>query len=254
MHKNEFVQAINSGFQSGGMFCTLTDVDLGNYLLGKVMEFMGEENPRTLQAVMNVGQQDISPPIFIISAELHIDEEGLPIDSDNHNMFFDKQHIEARLIPVIAMPYHCILQPLINLWNAIEICSQHNSGAALLTFGAVAMNMHFQTLVELKGGAPIVVLYGEPDVGKTTIANAALSVIGMEACSFRGMRREYFVHLASKTSLGLMYDDPNKVHEVENIIIDFYNQMTRGSFKRGLETPRCGFLLACNFSLGKIQR
>ena len=108
-------------------------------------------------------------------------------------------------------------------------------------------------MVELKGGAPVVVLYGEPDVGKTTIANAAMSVAGIEACSFRGMRREFFVHLASLTSLGLLYDDPNKIQEVENIIIDFYNGMTRGSFKRGLETPRCGFMLSCNFSLGKIQ-
>ena len=116
------------------------------------------------------------------------------------------------------------------------------------------MNLHFQSIVELKGGAPVVVLYGEPDVGKTTIANAAMSSLGIEACSFRGTRREFFVHLASQTSLGLMYDDPNKVQEVENIILDFYNHVTRGSFKRGLETPRCGFLLACNFSLGKIQR
>ena len=98
------------------------------------------------------------------------------------------------------------------------------------------------------------VLYGEPDVGKTTIANAAMSVLGIEACSFRGMRREFFVYLASQTSLGLMYDDPNKVTEVENIIIDFYNGMSKGSFVRGFERPSCGFLLACNFSLGKIQR
>ena len=155
---------------------------------------------------------------------------------------------------MINTPYRRSLQPLINLWDALNECAQHSRGSALFTLGAVAMNMHFQTLVELKGGAPVVVLYGEPDVGKTTLANAAMSVAGIEACSFRGMRREFFVYLASQTSLGLMYDDPNKVQEVENIIVDFYNGMTRGSFKRGLETPRCGFLLACNFSLGKIQR
>ena len=51
------------------------------------------------------------------------------------------------------------------------------------------MNLHFQSLVDLKGGAPVVVLYGEPDVGKTTIANAAMSVLGIEACTFRGTRR-----------------------------------------------------------------
>lgn len=46
------------------------------------------------------------------------------------------------------------------------------------------MNLHFQSLVDLKGGAPVMVLYGEPDVGKTTIANVAMSLLGIEACSF----------------------------------------------------------------------
>jgi len=73
---------------------------------------------------------------------------------------------------------------------------------ALFTLGTVAMNMHFKTLVELKGGAPVAVLYGEPDVGKATIANAAMSIVDIEACSFRCTRREYFVNLASRTSLG----------------------------------------------------
>jgi len=70
MHKNEFVQAINSGFHSGGMFCTLSDTDLGNYLLEKVMEFMGTDQPRTLQAVENVGQQAVDPPVFALSPQV----------------------------------------------------------------------------------------------------------------------------------------------------------------------------------------
>ena len=161
--------------------------------------------------------------------------------------------IKQRLLPSIQTSYECSCTGILNLWGAIETTSQHNQGSALFTFGAVVMNLHFQTLVELKGGAPGVVLYGEPDVGKTTIRNVAMSILGIEACRFRGLRREYFIHLASKTSLGLMYNDPNEIGEVENIIIDFYTGMTRGGFKRGLETPQCGFTLACNFSLGKIQ-
>lgn len=185
--------------------------------------------------------------------QLHLDENGLVIDSDDHLTYFDYQHIEPRLIPTLPTPFRPSKRPLRRLWRAVETCAQHNSASTLFMFGAVAMNLHFQSLVELKGGALVVVLYGEPDVGKTTIANAAMSVLGIEACSFRGMRREYFVHLASQTSLGLMYDDPNKVQEVENIIVDFYNGMTRGSFKHGLETPRCGFLLACNNRIGSSQ-
>ena len=107
----------------------------------------------------------------VFAPQLHINDEEIAIDSDDHLSYFDYGKIEPRLIPVISTPYGRSLQSLINLWEAE--CSQHNSGSALFTFGAVAMNMHFQTLVELKGGAPVVVLYGEPDVGKTTIVNAA---------------------------------------------------------------------------------
>ena len=65
------------------------------------------------------------------------------------------------------------------------------------------MNMHFLTVIELKGCATIV-LYGEPNVGKTTFAAAAMSILGIEMCKFRGIRREYLVHLASQTSVYFM--------------------------------------------------
>ena len=118
---------------------------------------------------------------------MHLDENGIAIDNDQQRSNLNHHHIEPRLLPVINTPFRAGIDGLLNLWRAVEICAQHNSGAALFTFGAVAMNMRFQTLVEYKGGAPVVVLYGEPDVGKTTIANAAMSVLGIEACSFRGM-------------------------------------------------------------------
>ena len=70
MRKNDFIHMINSGFGSGGMFSTLSDADLGNYLLGKVMQFMSGGQARTLSAVQNVGQQDGDPPIFLLSSEV----------------------------------------------------------------------------------------------------------------------------------------------------------------------------------------
>ena len=71
--------------------------------------------------------------------------------------------------------------------------------------------------------------------------------------AFEDCVNEFFIHLASQTSLGLLYDDPNKLNEVE-CDCRLLPGLTRGGFKRGLETPRCGFLLACNFTLGTIQR
>ena len=49
----------------------------------------------------------------------------------------------------------------------------------------------FQILANLKEGSPVV-LYGEPDDSKTTIANTAMSILSIEACTFRGRWREYF--------------------------------------------------------------
>ena len=92
-----------------------------------------------------------------------------------------KHLLPLRSIYHFAPPY---VQGHTLLWNAVKICFQHNSDAALFTFGATAINLHFQSLVNLKGGAPVMVLYGEPDVGKTTIANAVMSVLEIEACTF----------------------------------------------------------------------
>jgi len=52
------------------MFCTLTDIKLGNYLLKKVMNFMGQDRPHTLRAIRHIGQQEGSPPIFVLSPEV----------------------------------------------------------------------------------------------------------------------------------------------------------------------------------------
>lgn len=73
MHKTEFISAINTSFGSGGMFCTLSDVDLGNYLLDKVNTFMNpSNNPRILSAVENIGlQSDKEPPVYVLSPEVH---------------------------------------------------------------------------------------------------------------------------------------------------------------------------------------
>lgn len=70
MHKSEFIQTINSAFHSGGMFCTLSDSDLGNYLLHKVMEFMREDQPRKLTAVKNIGLQDTIAPVYVLSSDV----------------------------------------------------------------------------------------------------------------------------------------------------------------------------------------
>ena len=75
MHKTEFIQTINSAFNSGGILCTLSDSDLGNYLLGKVMDLMRKNQPRKLTAVKNIKLQDTTPPVYVLSSDVYHSSE-----------------------------------------------------------------------------------------------------------------------------------------------------------------------------------
>ena len=44
-------------------------MELGNYLLGKVMEFMGRDQPHALEAIENVCHHDVSSLVYALSPE-----------------------------------------------------------------------------------------------------------------------------------------------------------------------------------------
>ena len=81
---------------------------------------------------------------------MHINEHGEVIDSEEQRTYIDYKSIGPKLIPAIPKPYSRTLVLLCQLWEAIKTSSQHNSGAALFTFGAMAMNLHFQSVVNEK--------------------------------------------------------------------------------------------------------
>ena len=60
--------------------------------------------------------------------QLHLNDEGYTINSDDQRSYFDHNKIEPRLIPTIRTPYRRSLQLIVNLWNALSERAQHNSG------------------------------------------------------------------------------------------------------------------------------
>ena len=74
---------------------------------------------------------------------IHLNEDGMQIDPDSRVSYFQITQIEPCLLLVIPTPYRQSDRGLVNSWEAVETASQHNAPAALFTFGAVAMNMHF---------------------------------------------------------------------------------------------------------------
>ena len=186
--------------------------------------------------------------------QLHLNEEEYEIDHNEWRSYFHMAKIEPRLLPSIQTSYKCSCTGILNLWGAIETASQHNQGSALFTFGAVVMNLHFQTMVELKGGAQVVVLYGEADVGKTTYHRQC----GNEHTRHQGMQIQRLMSrifhspcIKNISWVNVQWSKQDQWGGKHHHWL--YNGMTRGGFKRGLETPQCGFTLACNFSLERFR-
>ena len=46
----------------------------------------------------------------------------------------------------------------------------------------------------------------------------SMSVLRIKRCIYQRLCREYFVQMASKTLLGLLYDNPNKISEVKCVL------------------------------------
>ena len=55
-----------------------------------------------------------------------------------------------------------------------------NFPSALLILGGVGVGVHYEQIVKLYGGVPIIMAYGHPVSGKSTTVNAAMAVIGQQ--------------------------------------------------------------------------
>uniref|UniRef100_A0A1X7VJI6 Uncharacterized protein n=1 Tax=Amphimedon queenslandica TaxID=400682 RepID=A0A1X7VJI6_AMPQE len=94
VNKGEFMASINSSFGSGGMICTLSDLDLGNFVIQKVTEFMMRPNCTILASVSNIGGLNSDPPVWILNSDLHLNDCGLEIDAKRRLYYINISQIE----------------------------------------------------------------------------------------------------------------------------------------------------------------
>lgn len=157
--------------------------------------------------------------VFIL--QLHMDENGVVIDSDEHRTFFDYQHIEPRLIPAISAPFRPSKRPLKRLWRALKnvpsiTVLQLFSHLTLWLW--ICISSHWLSWkVELLWWCCM----GSQMLAKPPLPMLPWACLGLKLAALGGCGENFFINLASQTSLGLIYDDPNKVQKVENITVDF---------------------------------
>ena len=85
------------------------------------------------------------------------------------------------------------------------------------------LHLHYGLLLQLVGGKPIGVLYGNVQTGKSTAMEAALSFLGTQEFYYCKRCSDIrFLRITSKTTLGLVLDDLTQAHGlVEKIMVLF---------------------------------
>ena len=92
--------------------------------------------------------------------------------------------------------------------DALQESYCNNFPSALFVLGVHALHVHYGLLVQLVGGVPAGVLYGDVQTGKSTAMEAALSLLGTQESHYRKRCSDvHFLRITSQTTLGLVLDD-----------------------------------------------
>ena len=106
------------------------------------------------------------------------------------------------------------------LHTALPTCRRQ----LFFVFGAAAMGMHSDVIQAVRSETPIAALQGVADSGKSTLARAAFSCLGLGHAQFRGISRPLYQAMQGLTSFGFWIDDPGTTEEVRELAINSYNK------------------------------
>ena len=107
-------------------------------------------------------------------------------------------------------------------------------------------------LLQVVGGVPIGVLYGDVQTGKTTAMEAALSLLGTQASHYPKRCSDVrFFQMTAQTTLGLVLDDLTEAGGLVEKIMVLFDRKTVDSGGI-LIKPRTSFMTALNMKQFKL--
>lgn len=101
-------------------------------------------------------------------------------------------------------------------------------------------------MLELAGGVPIAILYGDVQCGKSTIMETALALVGTSTSHIlKSCTDLQLVRACCQSTLGLVLDDVTDYTKVLEKIMLFYDGKAI-AYQGGTIQPRTSFMVAVN--------
>lgn len=278
--KNRWMMCLMQSLGKYNINCYASESQLQEYISGKFREFLAEtrddEDFPIKLAVKAIGLQLIDPhdptvqeidlkpeaKVWVLNESTHITERGTCIDPTKSPFIWMgglrkatkkiSDNIACEAYASDVSPHNLNPAALTELVDALHDSYCNNFPSALFVLGVHLLHLHYELLLQLVGGVPVGVLYGDVQTGKSTAMEAALSLLGTQESHYRKRCSDVrFLRITSQTTLGLVLDDLTQAHGlVEKIMVLFDGK----AVESGGETfrPRTSFMTALNMSCFKL--
>lgn len=255
----KWINCIRSEVNHASLRCNATNMQLGSYLMWKLETTSQEEEIPQKSVVTCTGLQELSEkPIWVLNEHVHISDKGKAVDPMDSPYIWIPQLLEKNLAAKInvcqSKKEQC--RSLQNLIATIKNSYQQNTPAALLTLGAQVLCVHYESFHKIgKFSVPATVLFGKINCGKSKATKAALSMLGIQDCNYITYSTESKMRsLTSKTTLGVVLDDPKDANELSQKILYHFN-LAKACSQTTTVLPKCTFIASMNFDcLDKLFR
>ena len=122
--------------------------------------------------------------------------------------------------------------------------------------GSGILSLHYQEFIERLRYCPIPLACGESGTGKTTILEAALSLMGARETRVysKATREKIFDICCECAGIPLGVDDPHSKADINKLLVDLYNGKKGATVGKGERQPSSTILITANFSPADQER
>ena len=258
--KSDFIQQLNSSYQSGGLSCSFSDKELVQFINWK-KKLYAKGGIIRKQGVTRLGKQPCGR-IWVLSPNLFLDEDGR--ESAQHDYVW-----MTNLVAFINSPKEVLLEEVTcdiilplstsifsSLLDSLKICLSHNFFSGLLVLGGGAMCFHYREVIELLGCCPQVMATGPPSTGKTLSLVTALSLFGASNNKnhYTACTKSFCLQRSAASTIPFGIDDPAMAGDISDILhLLCDGKISANASQGGLQPASCR-IFCTNFTFGENER